>query len=375
MAQQPSGGDSGGAGANDMMWLVAFITAAVILLWMTRDYYFPYIFALKIYELKLVGLFYHVNPQLLNNLFEAGADPSILEWKTFLELLDRTGGYYNIPVAIITTLLSGLLYFNSASSRFCRSYSMRDLAEAEKVNWPQITPVTQIDLIKIPIEQGEWASAVNPMNFAKINKLLDIIENPNPSPLAGEINRVAKVREERARQLFAQQMGPLWEGIDVLPPHRRALLAIFMALANEDRKSAEQLLLQFNTSLENGKIPNFAGVDAIVKKHQNSKLFKQAEKCHAYVLTLMATLLELARTDGVLATASFLWLKPIDRTLWYMLNNVGRRAAFAEVAGPVAHWKIEKRIQRKLITPMVEEAVTALKVAVTEVLYQDDQEK
>jgi len=88
----------------------------------------------------------------------------------------------------------------------------------------------------------------------------------------------------------------------------------------------------------------------------------------------MATLLELARTDGVLATAEFLWLKPIDRPLWYMLNSVGRQTAFPEIAGVFAHWVAEKRLDRPLKVPMVEEAVKALEMAMKEIKYEPDEE-
>ena len=110
----------------------------------------------------------------------------------------------------------------------------------------------------------------------------------------------------------------------------------------------------------------------LLKKHKDAKLIKKLESRHAYVSTVMAALLELARTDGVLATADFLWLKTIDRQLWYILNNVGRRAAYPEVAGAIAHWRIESRMQRKLITPMIEEAVKALKLAIAEIIYPQD---
>ena len=57
---------------------------------------------------------------------------------------------------------------------------------------------------------------------------------------------------------------------------------------------------------------------------------------------LIASLLEMARIDGVLASAEFLWLKPVDRRMWYMLNCVGRQTAVAEIAGLFAHWQAEK---------------------------------
>ncbi len=34
-------------------------------------------------------------------------------------------------------------------------------------NWPQITPVLDLDLIKTDIDKGPWAMAMTPMQFCK----------------------------------------------------------------------------------------------------------------------------------------------------------------------------------------------------------------
>jgi intracellular multiplication protein IcmP len=95
---------------------------------------------------------------------------------------------------------------------------------------------------------------------------------------------------------------------------------------------------------------------------------------HAYVLTVMAAMLVGARDDGVQSSADFLWLKPVDRKLWYMLNTVGRQTPFAEVAGVYAHWLAEKEAGKRMLVPMVEEATKALEIALKEVVYRRDEE-
>ena len=88
---------------------------------------------------------------------------------------------------------------------------------------------------------------------------------------------------------------------------------------------------------------------------------------HAYLLTVLASLLEASREDGVVPTAEFLWLKPIDRRLWYMLNSIGRQTPFCEVGGPFAHWRAEKAMGRRCLVPMIDEAIKALEIAIKEV--------
>ena len=45
---------------------------------------------------------------------------------------------------------------------------------------------------------------------------------------------------------------------------------------------------------------------------------------------------------GVLSSSLFLWLKRVDRPLWYALNNVGRRQYHVEGAGAVCHYFVER---------------------------------
>lgn len=57
---------------------------------------------------------------------------------------------------------------------------------------------------------------------------------------------------------------------------------------------------------------------------------------------------------GVFASATFLWLKGLDRTLWYCLNNIGRRSRFhIEGAGAIAQYQWEK-VNQIDATPHVE---------------------
>jgi len=71
----------------------------------------------------------------------------------------------------------------------------------------------------------------------------------------------------------------------------------------------------------------------------------------------------------------FLWLKPIDRRLWYMLNTVGRQVVPSEIAGAFAHWIFEKKMNKSLNSPMVDEAVIGLDKAINRMVYIPDEEE
>ncbi|HXF28545.1 MAG TPA: type IVB secretion system coupling complex protein DotM/IcmP, partial [Chlamydiales bacterium] len=211
------------------------------------------------------------------------------------------------------------------------------------------------------------------MQFCKRHRLLQEHKaQPREGMIRKEWNRIeVTLKRGQANKVFSLQLGTLWQGIDRLSPHTRALFAIFAARYNGDSKGSAALLAHISAS-SSGKL-DFSGTDPLLKKYVETKGIKKIMESHAYVLTMMAAMLEAARQDGVQASSDFLWLKPIDRRLWYMLNTVGRQTPFVEVAGPFAHWVAEKEIGRRLIVPMIEEATNALELTLKEIVYRPDE--
>lgn len=294
-----------------------------------------------------------------------------------VSLVANTVGYYlKFPVIIFLLIFASLIFFTNTASRYARTYTMKTLLAQEKVNWPQIAPVAALDLVKVDIDQGPWAMAMNPMVFAKTHGLLKIEKVAlAEGQLRTETKFIATADIGKATKVFALQLGEVWRGVEYLNPHTKALLSVFLARAHGDEEGSSALLTQMaNSAAANLKKINYAGVDKLYAKHKDSKLLKRLIQQHAYVLTLMASLLQLSRTHGILAAADFLWLKPVDRPLWFMLNSVGRQTPFTEVSGPFAHWLSEKKMARRLMVPNVLEAAKALDLGVRDIIYHPEEE-
>ncbi len=296
---------------------------------------------------------------------------------TFTELLDKSravGEYLRYPVILILVALALYIYFAHVNLQFKKVYDMKSLVESERINWPQITPVLKLDLVKEDIDKGPWAMALTPMQFAKKYGLLQkekkvVTALTMSAKLRHQVT--VEIRKDEAHRVFVLQLGDYWKNLEALPIATKALFAVFAARINRDRNGAQALLLQIADSAQTGKL-NFSGVDALLRKHVKNKLIARTVHSHAYVLTVMASMLTLARNDGVLASADFLWLKPVDRRLWLMLNSVGRQTVFSEVAGPFAHWNVERVMGRPLRSPRVDEAVNGLEAAIKDILYIEE---
>lgn len=323
-------------------------------------------FKIKLFEAYLVSwAVAGVNP-LIDVL--KTVNPSTVSFDDMMAVGTAIGNYIRYPLIVIMLLLAFFLYRCDITAQYRRIYSMKSLRELEASNWPQITPVVKLDLVKQDIDEGSWAMAMSPFEFAKRYNLLKVeLYRPDQVRQMGAEGKYVVKRGE-AKRIFTMQLGDAWDGVDALNQHTKALFAIFAAKQNRDRDGANKMLTQIARSTATGKL-DFSGTDELLKKHINSTSVKKVLDRHAYVLTVMASMLERSRDDGVFASADFLWLKPVDRRLWFLLNTVGRQTPFAEISGPFAHWVTEKELKRRLLVPMVDEAVRGLEVAISEIKY------
>lgn len=373
--QQPSQGQEN---SLDFLWTIVLIVGVVLVAWyFGKSYIITGIFYVKSWEIIAVKAvlgfldriisFLHLPPIDLTSLDKSmdiiKGGVSGVNFKAVTDISASVGKFIRYPIILVLFFLAARLYFSSISSQFRTVFSMDKLKNTEKVNWPRIASVVNLNLVKEDINKGPWAMSINPMQFCKKHDLLDeYIKDGKPA---------VSLRRGTAHRLFALQLGPLWRGnLEVLPEYMQALLAVFAARVDGNVDGADALLDQIGASSGT----DFSGAKILLKKHINNKLVVKTVSKHAYVMTMMAAMLELSRGAGVLASADFLWLKPVDRKLWYVLNSVGRQTPVSEAAGVYAHWLVEKRLEYPIKTPMVEAAVNGLEEALAEVIYSKEEE-
>jgi intracellular multiplication protein IcmP len=355
------------------LWVALGIFVALFVIWhFGHAYISALVIKLKLFEVQLLGLF--TNSLQTQLLWLKTVNPANVQPIDIATIAQITGSYLRFPVLIVLGVLGILLLLGNSVSNYKTIYSMQSLLEEEKSNWPQIAPVVTLDLVKQDIENGEWYRCMTTNIFAKKHVFLVQQKYQNQEHSLSHKRKLSyAVLKDDAAKVFALQLGRYWTSADELNIHTKALFAIFAAKANHDRNAVNAMLNQIAASAIGGK-PDFTGVQEMLDKYKNTKSVQKVVSKHAYILTAMASLLELSRKDGVLATAEFLWLKPIDRKLWYMLNNVGRQTAFIEVAGPYAHWLAERAIGHKLLMPMIEPAINGFEIAIKEFAFTAEED-
>lgn len=378
MQARNAGGGGNQDNAYDFLWGLGLVMAVVIVTWLLAGpQIVKFFYTITLYQIdgvqwvvqhwnnlaaqwqflpkvNLKGL-QNLETLLINNRLDT-------HYNTATRVLKEIGIYIRYPAIILILIMAAFVYSRNVTAKFKTVLNMARMKELEKENWPQIQPVANLNLVKEDINKGPWAMSMTPIHFCEKYNLLKPRAKGDRA-LSAELNRGL------AHQVFTLQLGPLWTTPQALPIHAKALLAAFAASANQERAKSTELLKVINASAGSGKL-DFTGAEELFADQYKTPVVQKVLQQHAYVLTIFATMLVLARTDGVFASSDFLWLKAVDRRLWYMLNSVGRQTAVPEVAGPFAHWLAEKNWGSALRTPMVDEAVKALELALTEIIYE-----
>lgn len=78
---------------------------------------------------------------------------------------------------------------------------------------------------------------------------------------------------------------------------------------------------------------------------------------HAYVKTVIWGLYFRSWCYGVLSPSEMLWVKYVDRDLWFVISQSGRLSAFSEVSGAWAHYLTEDTYGFRMIMPSVNQGI------------------
>ncbi|HGD8188894.1 TPA: IncI1-type conjugal transfer protein TrbA, partial [Escherichia coli] len=173
-----------------------------------------------------------------------------------------------------------------------------------------------------------------------------------------------------ARRCFMAQLGkPLTSWKD-MAPHEKALFAIFgLQYFLDDRKTALKLMDTLNLSCrikskrDSGKFctPVYSLAKSAFKRVIKSDGAQQWLKQHRYV---RSGLVWLYAHDLRLTPPNWIWLKGVDRTLFYALHRANTTKGFIEGAGVVAVARAEAEAMRFGLPcpePCVDEAVEGLR--------------
>jgi intracellular multiplication protein IcmP len=268
-------------------------------------------------------------------------------------------GYYRWPMILVLAAVGCHILLFSPNNKFLTKHTLETLIQTQAKMWPIISPITKFNPSKTGRIMGEmvpdklpmFAEALSPEEWVSWHRIPVVNGIPD---------------RDAARRAFVKQLGPRWNGLDTLPLHMRALFAAFALRGTQKREESEDLLgrLALAWSPEKGFRPDgnlVAEINKIIKDPELGGKAAPVADQYAWRTTALLGVLKWARAmGGVLAPAQFLWVRAEDRSLWYPLNNLGRRSFHSEGAGAMAHFMAEEAAKKPLPIPRIDTAYVTL---------------
>ena len=332
------------------------------------------------------------------------------DWHRLLELLRLASEPFGRLGALLILLLLALSQRLSVRERFSQTHSMQSLLARNVQSHPCLAPILNWgrSLLQEDVDSGPWMCARQPLQFAVENGLLrdarqglvvsekDLLTDAHLADPASCLHGGEKLWLDRAkaRACFAAQLGPKFPGFAKLPPYLLALALAFALVGLDQKGPSRKLLNQLSLSFRPGRparalslslrppflllprracayrisadLPmSFEAVQALFARKELASVIRPHNH---YTHLLLYALFAFARRRGILSCAEMIWLKPVNRPLFYLLNNYGRRTAWVEACGALTHYRAEEGLAQQmpdfcgcdLEQPCVEEAVRGL---------------
>ena len=251
------------------------------------------------------------------------------------------------PIAGLLFLLAFWAYGISLNKAHCHRHTLESLLKSLGRFWPACIPLA------LPSRKSQEEvfrkDALTAQEWAESKGIL--------SPEASLTS---------LREVLVSDLGDLWRGVEGLEIYEKALLVLFGAgsLWNfEERHKFKCHLAACWTVKDGFKASRFVR-KAIQKSFKDAEFLKRLQDIssrHGYKGTVfMALLGEFRGQKGLLPSCDFLWLKGVNRPLWYALNNLGRRTFHVEALALMSHYQEELHLGKKSAFPLLDSAASSL---------------
>lgn len=135
---------------------------------------------------------------------------------------------------------------------------------------------------------------------------------------------------------------------DRFSPVGKVMYALLCAYAFGDKRDYERARDQLNNSCRGAKsgMPKLDVAQWIFDKYRTNETAHKLFAIHHWEYTYLYALFIEAKRRGKITHPQFLWLKPTERILFYVLNTVGRKTPHVESAGAFCQFQFERACAR-----------------------------
>lgn len=285
------------------------------------------------------------------------------------------------------------VYRTHPSIRFNKIHTLASFIRENQPLYPHLRVFSKLNLIDKPLDDPIWGMSLTSRQFAQKHQLVEGWSEEEPIKDQNGVfvqTYRPSINRTKAAKVFALQLGERWvsdgNALERLSVAETLLMAIAIprVAATDTGMSDKAFDVAMRTSREviawcwglfEPKGPDDTGwmhpeVDlayprAVIGKYITHPAVKPILARHAYCRTVIIALFVQARRLGVLAPCEMRWLRFFDRELWYVLQNIGRQAAFAEGSTAFALYLLELRTGEAAATPYYDHAIDGLDAAIS----------
>lgn len=262
-------------------------------------------------------------------------------------------------LAFILLSLGGLITWRNVSARApSRKHDLESLIAQEASYYPQVTMFKNVHPEKdSPVTAGSFAWRTRP-DYWLIQKKIYVGFTPNHDEATNWQPRDGAIDAEMLREALVAQLGAPVTSLAAADVNYRRVLAILCAQACLDFDTAEQLVKSYGLAF--GKEGDLAAADqagdAALAKYASDRRVTSVLSKHGFLTTFTHALFLRAKHNGNLPPNLFLWVKPLDRTLWYIISDCGIQRPSIETAAIRSHYEWEKGVGHAIQIPCIEPA-------------------
>lgn len=306
-------------------------------------------------------------------------------------------------MALITLCVQMFRKANAAHPKlkYIQVHTIESFVREKKQLYPHLKMFSEIDLIAEPLDHALFGMSLTSRQFVFKHQLIAGWKEEAGGSLGPTLDR------GKATAIFRAQLGKHWTKSTELSVGETLLVAIavprivatdsslednaFDEAMRESREMIQWCWDQFVAPSPIEKAEATSGVDRYGWLHPTIDLTRPRETIlkyiahpnvqiilerHAYSRTVIVALFIQARRLGVLQPAEMRWMRFFDRELWYVLENIGRQAAFVEAAGVLSHYLYEVKTGVALAEPQLDKAVNGLEAAINNFKFSiEDRER
>lgn len=295
----------------------------------------------------------------VTSIFDGRTDPwDGVTIAKFMEVRKLVGMQTRFVITALIAAMAALVLFKMKGHGYARTFSL-----GGGKGKPQGLAFYQTE---------RWKTATASANFDPDGRNKEI--KPAATPLEwlrdhGVEFENSMLDRDAAEKAFAEQLGKPWHSLkraDLVHQTVAVLIGLHYIRHKQALEEREAINIAWAAGHDGTKamqdlVERYVGAGDKPKDAKLASAIASVMDKHAYVQTGLYSLLDKARARaGVLASSDMVWLRWVDRTLHYTLNNVGRRRFHTEAAGVVCHFFAEHVSSQPLPEPHVEQAIDGI---------------